>query len=91
MLFDFNGRATQNFLGLLVLMQGLDGTDVVARLKGDGNTAKIVFVSASMDATQVSSCLAAGGHAYVSKMRMVTDLPVAIRKVLAGEGFVSAE
>src|SRR4029077_7032064 len=55
-----------------VLMQGLDGTDVVKRLKGDGNNAKIVFVSASMDATQVSSCLAAGGHAYVSKMRMVT-------------------
>ena len=73
-----------------VMMQGLEGPDVVRRLKDHGNTSKIVFVSASMDNTQISDCLAAGGHAYVSKMKMATDLPIAIRKVLGGEGFVSA-
>jgi DNA-binding NarL/FixJ family response regulator len=73
-----------------VLMQDLEGIGVLRRLKSHGNEAKIVFVSASMDATQVSSCLAAGGHAYVSKMRLATDLPLAVKKVLVGEGFVSA-
>ena len=72
-----------------VRMRGLEGSDVARQLKDYGNKTKIVFVSASMDAIQVSSCLAAGGHAYVSKMKMVTDLPIAIRKVLVGEGFVS--
>jgi DNA-binding NarL/FixJ family response regulator len=87
---DAANRVNPDVLVIDVLMQGLEGIDVVRRLKGDGNKAKIVFVSASMDATQVSCCLAAGGHAYVSKMRMATDLPVAIKKVLVGEEFVSA-
>jgi PAS domain S-box-containing protein len=87
---EATNKLNPDVLVIDVRMQALDGTDVVKRLKGRGNKAKIVFVSASMDATQVSSCLAAGGHAYVSKIRMATDLPAAIRKVLVGEGFVSA-
>ena len=44
-----------------------------------------------MDQNQISACLAAGGDAYVWKMRMATDLIHAIREVLAGRKFVSTD
>jgi DNA-binding NarL/FixJ family response regulator len=40
---------------------------------------------------QIAACLEAGGDAYVSKMRLVTDLIPAINEVLAGRGFVSPD
>jgi DNA-binding NarL/FixJ family response regulator len=54
-----------------------------------GSKAKIVFVSVSVDPAQIALCLASGGAAYVSKMRMASELTVAVRKVLSGEMFVS--
>jgi CheY-like chemotaxis protein len=60
-----------------VRMHGLDGADVVKRLMDLGSKAKIVFVSVSMDPAQIALCLAAGGAAYVSKMRMASELTVA--------------
>ena len=67
----------------------LDGPDVARRLKAQGCNAKIVFISVSTDLNQIRACLAAGGDAYVSKMRMGTDLIYAITEVLAGRTFVS--
>jgi DNA-binding NarL/FixJ family response regulator len=72
-----------------VRMHGLDGADVVKRLMDLGSKAKIVFVSVSMDPAQIALCLAARGAACVSKMRMASELTVAVRKVLSGEMFVS--
>ena len=69
----------------------LDGQDVARRLKAQGCNAKIVFISVSRDLNQIASCLAAGGDAYVSKMRMGTDLIYAINEVLAGRSFVSPD
>lgn len=68
----------------------LDGPNVARRLKAQGCDAKIVFISVSTDVNQIRACLAAGGEAYVSKMRMGTDLIYAITEVLAGRTFVSA-
>ena len=69
----------------------LDGPDVARRLKAQGCNAKIVFISVSKDLNQIRACLAAGGDAYVSKMRMGTDLIYAITEVLAGRTFVSPD
>jgi len=68
----------------------LDGLDVARRLKAQGCKAKIVFISVSKDLNQITACWAAGGDAYVSKMRMGTDLIRAITEVLAGRRFVSS-
>ena len=80
-----------NVLILDVSMPVLDGPDVARRLKTQGCDAKIVFVSVSRDRNQVASCLAAGGDAYVSKLRLGTDLRWAITEVLAGHRFVSPD
>ena len=69
----------------------LDGPGVARHLKAQGCNAKIVFISVSKDLNQLAACLAAGGDAYVSKMRMGTDLIFAISEVLAGRRFVSPD
>ena len=88
-------EAANNFLpDVLVLdvsMPILNGTDVARRLKVQGCKARIVFLSVSRDVDQVTACFAAGGVAYVSKMRMDTDLVYAVTEALAGRTFVSPE
>src|SRR5262249_6295542 len=72
-----------------VSMPILDGREVARHLKAEGSNAKLVFLSVFSDVDQVTSFLAAGGDACVSKMRMATDLFCAIQEVLAGRTFVS--
>jgi len=88
-------EVTSKFLPDLVIldvsMPVLDGRDVARRLKSQGDRPKIVFISVSKDVNQIAACLAAGGDAYVSKMRMGSDLIPAITEVLAGRGFVSPD
>jgi DNA-binding NarL/FixJ family response regulator len=74
-----------------VSMPTLDGPDVARRVKALGCNAKIIFISVSTDLNHITACLAAGGDAYVSKMRMATDLIHAITEVLAGRRFVSPD
>jgi DNA-binding NarL/FixJ family response regulator len=80
-----------DLLILDVALPILDGPDVAKRLKAQGCNAKIVFISVSKDMNQIEACLAVGGNAYVSKMRMGTDLIYAITEVLAGRTFVSPD
>ena len=76
-------------LVLDVSMPILNGPDVARCLRAQGCSAKIVFLSVSTDVDQIKSCFTAGGDAYVSKMRMATDLSYAITEALAGRTFVS--
>jgi DNA-binding NarL/FixJ family response regulator len=82
-------KLTPDVVILDVSMPILNGTEVVRRLKIQSCKAKVVFLSLFPDTDQVSSCFAAGGDAYVSKMRMGTDLIYAITEVLAGRTFIS--
>lgn len=88
-------EATSHFLPDLIIldvcMPILDGLEVAQRIKSQGCNPKIVFMSVSMDLDQITACLAAGGDAYVSKMRMGTDLLYAISEVLAGRRFISPD
>ena len=72
-----------------VSMPILDGREVAMHLKAEGCNAKLVFLSLFSDVDQVTSFLAAGGDACVSKVRMATDLFCAIQEVLAGRTFLS--
>ena len=72
-----------------IAMPGLNGIAVAARLKESGSTAKVVFVTNLHDREFVQESLALGDIGFVVKDRLVADLLPAIRKVLAGESFVS--
>jgi DNA-binding NarL/FixJ family response regulator len=78
-----------DLLVLDIAMPGLNGIAAAARLKERGSTAKVVFVTNMRDREFVQESLALGDVGFVVKDRLVADLLPAIRRVLAGEVFVS--
>jgi CheY-like chemotaxis protein len=80
---DWVSKALPDVIVVDVRMPGVDGIEVARRVKEQGYKTKIVFVSVSESANQIAACFAAGGDAYVSKLRMATDLNPAVRQVLA--------
>ena len=78
-----------DLLVLDIAMPGLSGIAAAARLKAQGSTAKVVFVTNMRDREFVQESLALGDVGFVVKDRLVADLLPAIRRVLAGETFVS--
>jgi DNA-binding NarL/FixJ family response regulator len=73
-----------------ISMPIVSGFEVASRLKKDGSTAKIIFLSIHEDVDFVRAAYDAGGSAYVIKRRMASDLLKAIRAVLAGRTFTSS-
>jgi len=85
-------KATELEPDLLVLdiaMPGLTGIAAAARLKERGSSARVVFVTNLHDREFLEESLALGAVGFVAKDRLVADLLPAIRRVLAGEPFVS--
>jgi DNA-binding NarL/FixJ family response regulator len=78
-----------DLLVLDIAMPTLNGIAAAARLRERGSTAKIVFVTNMRDREFVEESLALGDVGFVVKDRLVSDLLPAIRRVLAGEAFVS--
>jgi DNA-binding NarL/FixJ family response regulator len=78
-----------DLLVLDVAMPGLNGIAAAARLKEQGSRAKVVFVTNMRDREFVQESLALGDVGFVVKDRLVADLLPAIRRVLAGQTFVS--
>jgi DNA-binding NarL/FixJ family response regulator len=78
-----------DLLVLDIAMPGLNGIAAAARLKQEGSTAKVVFVTNLRDREFLEGSLALGDVGFVVKDRLVADLLPAIRHVLAGEAFVS--
>ena len=78
-----------DLLVLDISMPGLNGIAAAARLRERGSAAKVVFVTYMRDREFVDESLALGDIGFVDKDRLVADLLPAIRRVLAGETFVS--
>jgi DNA-binding NarL/FixJ family response regulator len=78
-----------DLLVLDIAMPGLNGIAAAARLKDRGSNAKIVFVTNMRDREFVQESLALGDIGFVLKDRLVADLLPAIRRVLAGQAFIS--
>ena len=74
-----------------ISMPVLNGIDAVEELRQLGSTTKVIFLTVHTDAEFVRSCLAAGAFGYIVKPRVAIDLLPAIRQVLAGHVFVSAD
>jgi DNA-binding NarL/FixJ family response regulator len=72
-----------------ISMPKLNGIEAANQLRESGSSSKIVFLTAHVDADFVQAALKTGALAYVSKLRINTDLLVAIGEALAGRVFVS--
>jgi DNA-binding NarL/FixJ family response regulator len=72
-----------------ISMPKLNGIEAADRLRESGSSSKIVFLTVHADPDFVQAVLKTGALAYVSKLRINTDLVVAIGEVVAGRMFVS--
>jgi len=78
-----------------ISMPGLNGLEVAKHLRRPGRSSAIVFLSGDIefmttDMEFMIAALKAGGSGFVRKILICSDLPVAIREVLAGRIFVSS-
>jgi len=79
--------------GVIILditLPGLSGIQLASQLRVAGSPARIIFLTVHNDPDYARAALAAGGSAYVLKMRLATDLVPALRAVLAGRRYVSS-
>jgi DNA-binding NarL/FixJ family response regulator len=84
--------ATSQELDLIIVdisMPVLNGFDAVRRLKQNGETAKIIFLTMHADARLLAEALRCGGSGYVLKHSAGEDLLSAIRQVMAGQVYIT--
>jgi len=67
----------------------LDGITAAGRILKVAPESKIVFVSLELDLAVAQAALRSGGHGYVAKPYVDTDLFAAIEAVMSGKVFVS--
>lgn len=72
-----------------ITMPRLSGIDAARELKKRASTAKIVFLTVHEDREVVREAFDAGALGYVTKSRLIHDLPIAVKKAYAGDSFVS--
>jgi DNA-binding NarL/FixJ family response regulator len=82
-------RLEPDLVVLDISMPVFNGIDSARRLRSAGCRAKIVFLTVHRDLEYVEAAFGAGASGYVIKSRLVSDLPLALREVLAGHSFVS--
>jgi DNA-binding NarL/FixJ family response regulator len=82
-------RLTPDIIILDISMPGLDGITAAERLRSNGSSAKVVFLTVHEDSEFVQACLAAGALGYVFKRRLTSDLITAIYEAIEGRSFIS--
>ena len=87
---DEVGRLKPDVLVLDISMPVLNGIETARRLSTAGVQTKIVFLTVHEDLDYVRTARVAGATGYVFKSRLVVDLPMALREVMAGRFFVSS-
>lgn len=88
-LIDAMDRLRPDVLVLDISMPVMSGIQAARRIKEAGSQVRIVFLTIHEDPEFVRETVAVGALGFVSKPRLASDLPLAIREVLAGRSFVS--
>lgn len=88
-LIDAMDRLRPDVLVLDISMPVMSGIQAARRIKEAGSKVRIVFLTIHEDPEFVRETVVVGALGFVSKPRLASDLPLAIREVLAGRSFVS--
>ena len=72
-----------------ISMPGMTGLEVATRLRKEGSTAALVFLTVHDDEEFILAAKAAGGIGYVLKSRLASDLMLAVREAREGRPFLS--
>ena len=87
-LVEAAGKLQPDVIVTDISMPKLEGIEAANRLRDSGSSSKIVFLTAHADPDFVQAALKSRALAYVTKIRIGTDLLVAIGDALAGHIFV---
>lgn len=88
-LVEAAGKLQPDVIVTDISMPKLNGIEAADRLRESGSSSKIVFLTVHADPDFVQAALKTGALAYVAKLRINTDLVVAIGEAVAGRMFVS--
>src|SRR5437764_1967680 len=72
-------------------MPRLTGLDAARELQGQSQAIRIILLTRHEEPQYVTAAFGAGVHGYVLKRRAATDLVEAIRRVAAGDTYLSPE
>jgi DNA-binding NarL/FixJ family response regulator len=72
-----------------ISMPGMSGFEVAARLRTEGSSAAVVFLTVHDEEELVSAARQSGGIGYVVKPRIGSDLLTAVKEAHAGRSFIS--
>lgn len=86
---DAVGTLRPDVVVLDISMPGMTGLEVAASLREEGLTAAVVFLTVHDDEEFVIAARQAGGTGYVVKLRLASDLKLAVQEARAGRSFVS--
>jgi len=82
-------RLKPDLIVLDISMGECSGIEIAERLREQGYSGEIVFLTVHEDSAFVSAAIGAGGRGYVIKPRMNVDLGLAVKSVLSHQVFVS--
>lgn len=72
-----------------ISMPIMNGIQAVGVIGSKGSAMKSIFLTVNEDSDYVRAAFEKGASAYVIKRQMASDLPIALKEVLAGHTFVS--
>lgn len=72
-----------------ISMPVLNGFDAVRRIRQEGNSAKVIFLTMHDDETLVAEAFRCGGSGYVLKQAAGEELVTAIREVAQGNNYLT--
>jgi DNA-binding NarL/FixJ family response regulator len=72
-----------------ISMPVLNGFDAVRRIRKEGNSAKVIFLTMHDDETLVAEAFRCGGSGYVLKQAAGEELITAIREVAQGNNYLT--
>lgn len=72
-----------------ISMPGMSGFEVAARLRTEGSSAAVVFLTVHDEEEILAAAKQSGGVGYVVKPRIGSDLLTAVKEAHAGRSFIS--
>ena len=84
-------RERPDLVVLDVMMPGIDGFEVVRRLRAEGTRVPVLFLTARDDKADAINGLTVGGDDYVTKPFSLGELVARIRALLRRSGYVAPE